>query len=42
MAALRRFGAAKLGGTLRSATNRVRNAGTSTLRKSELAHKQFD
>lgn len=40
MAALRRFGAAKLVGTVRSATSRVRTAGTSTLWKSELAHKQ--
>lgn len=40
MAALRRFGAVKLVGAVRSATNRVRTAGTSTLRKLQLAHKE--
>lgn len=42
MAALRRFEVAKLVGAARSATNRVRTAGTSTLRKSQLAHIQSD
>lgn len=42
MAALRRFGATKLVGAVRSATNRVRTSGTSTLRETELAHKESD